>query len=615
MIMALLLHRRALTFIYVATTMLLWSLTECATCFECFNAVFRKTRIQSISNTDNCFDNCLNTQGIITSDSNSTQLPSPQSLLLSTMLFSRNGSDTQSIAASIKEFEFELLNLPDNVTWFKLDSDYTSQNSTHMNRLLLSLIIYDITHTLFFIGHYLPFNASANARQFQIIFDYFSQFQSGVRTSHLRSVILNFESIRKKVIDFQDLPMDEPDVDIPHHLFDFHAKPPLSAMSRHRMLMRRVQDTPRVKDMNSDRSSIKYFWNTDWVHWHKAPLQFIGLNPKETRKQIHTLLWRVCMEMDKMNKIITDRVDAKLKVRAANSKRVDFGSAKMLMVWRKTTDLFLKNFFRGAESTRYINIIHFQTIGVMRRVMRLTEKQKKLLHGLSQSFQFDTLKFILSSAVRRQKHHNLKIRVYPRYIKNGEIFLYQMQFESGLLGGAMGWRREMIMTHQFLIHLWEAAKIGYNLKFSEIQQCGFFSLMNVVLQFAAVGGRCGFAYNEKDKGFEASIVCQISILDINEEGVNPNMEKHLKMPRKFLKQLNDTDEDLRLWGVSGVMTDVTGLDYGDIQKDSSGSGEDDNELEAMDTLFHIPRRRDGIRVADLQSHNKDMEIEDMKTIQ
>eukprot|EP01083_Nonionella_stella_P310202 1101278_1 len=220
--------QQLLAFVYV---LMVLSLAPCiqSACFDCFG--FRSKRSKRPPKakplfvsvpSDECsgFDNCLliahDVHHPSANDSSNDRL-SPQSSMLSTMQ-SHNYPSILSLHT--------IGNLPDyqpdlNVNWFNVSSHFITQNDTiiksNMNIFLVQTIVYDISHVLYFLGHYLPSNNTAMASQYQLIFNYFTQFQHGFKRVNLHQVMKKFESIREKVTHLLKIHThtDTEDVDSP----------------------------------------------------------------------------------------------------------------------------------------------------------------------------------------------------------------------------------------------------------------------------------------------------------------------------------------------------------------------------------------------------------------
>eukprot|EP01083_Nonionella_stella_P266747 901926_1 len=492
-----------------------------------------------------------------------------------------------------------------NVTWFDVDSHFITQNSTviksNMNIYLISMIMYDATNWLFRVGHYLPLNNRAIASQFQIIFDYFAQFQYGVKSVNLRHVVRDYESIRQKAITLlnHEFNQSESNLNIPTHVVDFDAQSSLSRIYKHRKRMRRAHLVPRTRakrHSDDDKSSStiststsiqKHFWNTDWLKWDKQPLVFTGLDRNETKSCSETLLLRVCWELDKVRKILT----------GYDNKGTGIHSMAAALRFRKAGEIILKQFWNESFVLR---VNEYAT----RRFANQDPKddgQKKLLFGLRQTFAWDIGHFVTSSILStKQTKSDPKFKIQNSMgIQETQSFYLQMQFDAGLFLGYRGWKHFVIVVNQYLKDLLHGERSVHAVTYKNIQNRGSeLYLLNVVLQHTLVGGRCGALYDEKNKGYQASIVCEVSVLDIDEDGSNAQINQRLKIPRKFMEKSND------YWV---VLNNFTGLNFEDVDDGSLGSDSLVDIDGIMDGFDDVPRRKYGLTVKDLRRHNQQMD--------
>eukprot|EP01083_Nonionella_stella_P002286 6580_1 len=579
-----------------------------------------ETKIHPMGNTLTMFDNSLQRDleqdplDWVVNYSYSRQLssrptsPSPTSPVVSLMNLHANetGSDVHTIAAPAIATD----TLPDNITWFDIDSHYITQNSTviksNMNIYLINIIMYEMTHVLYFLGHYLPLqNNQAIATQFQLIFDYFAQFQYGVNSVNLRNMVNNYESIRHKAIHLLTIENSEESLqslNIPSHVVDFEAKSSLSKIYRHRARMMRAHLAPRVRTKLHSEDDTTYstisslsrhenhFWNTDWLRWDKKPLHLSGCHPNETHHFNQMLLLRVCYELDKVHKIITGYDD--------HDKSSGINSIRDQFRFRKSADIFLKSFYNES-------IVMVTSEYAIKRYASLGHKQKKLIMGLRHAATIGICNFVLSSSTNKQrrKRSKPKFKLHLMGIKSSMSFYSQIAFDVALFDGHRRFKSYMIVINQYLTDLLQDKKTADAVKFTHIQnRGGVLFLLNVILQYTLVGGRCGYAFDAKDEGYQASIICEVSILDIDEEGSNAQINKKLKIPRRFMEKGNNTDD---YWI---VLKNFTGLNFEDIDHvEDSWELDSSEDMEGiMDGYTKTPRWKKGITIEDLQMHNWEM---------
>eukprot|EP01083_Nonionella_stella_P002285 6579_1 len=176
-------------------------------------------------------------------------------------------------------------------------------------------------------------------------------------------------------------------------------------------------------------------------------------------------------------------------------------------------------------------------------------------------------------------------------------------FDVALFDGHRRFKSYMIVINQYLTDLLQDKKTADAVKFTHIQnRGGVLFLLNVILQYTLVGGRCGYAFDAKDEGYQASIICEVSILDIDEEGSNAQINKKLKIPRRFMEKGNNTDD---YWI---VLKNFTGLNFEDIDHvEDSWELDSSEDMEGiMDGYTKTPRWKKGITIEDLQMHNWEM---------
>eukprot|EP01083_Nonionella_stella_P276190 938328_1 len=362
------------------------------------------------------------------------------------------------------------------------------------------------------------------ALQFQSINDYFTQFQNGLHKVNLQDVLYSFERTRDQVIDLLTLESNK-HAEIPKLISDMMSddgRTRASRISRHRMRARDVHDTPRVKVQDIETTTIgispkakNQFWSTDWFQWNTKPLQLIGISPKENRAALGTLLWRICMEMDKFYKVLSG-YDAKESVIPS----LKHGRRKQM---RRGQETFFHNFFKDSV-TNSMDM----------------EDSKKLIAGLRHAFLFDITKFVLGCAKKRKKR---RIRFASSFTGRNKLWRLEMKFDAELFGDAMDCKETMWTMNQYIMFMLREQKDEVNvITFDDIQCNGVaLQLLNVVLQFAMVGGRCGRRYDEKAGEYQASIVCELSLLNVNEEGDNIKHAHHFKIPHGVMGKTNMTD--------------------------------------------------------------------------
>eukprot|EP01083_Nonionella_stella_P061121 159348_1 len=592
----------SLKLIYFVATILFGSFVGSVRLLGCLGCCTRSSRVTPKTEPEDiitAFDNCVfsadalysimvNNSKTDGSGSGDAEYPlSPKSFMVSTMQSLQPQLD-------IKALEDTTEMLPKNVNWFEVDSHYiTQQNNSfiqiNMDNYLITLTAFDCTHMLYFLGHYLSFNQSAFAVEFQSIFEYFTQFRNGLYRVNVKTLIENYEPMRARLLGLLEYrsPSNE---DIPSHIADDRQRIQPSPWSRHRMRMRQVEQTPTTssegKSRYTRRASVPtYFWGKDWRKWNKRPLSFIGLHPAETDTEIKALLWRIAMEMDKIKVFITGE----------DNKKCGVNSVRDVLKHRKATDVFHRNFFKEAiERTNSF----FHQRNIMSKFMSVPDQDKKVYSGLGQMFMFDLLKFAGSICTERSEkgcYPKVRLTNLAKCLRKDDMFCLEIQFDPTLFGGYQGWKEKMVVRNEYLKHLLIYEQIP--LKFIDIHKQGHVMyLMNVVLQFAMVSGRCGYGWNEKDEPFQASLVCEVSMSNI---GPFKPKTGHFKIPTNLVEKGNRTNDTAD--GNWILMKDFTGLDFKDIEAAESMSPDPLN-----DGFGNTPNLEDGITERDLQKHEMRM---------
>eukprot|EP01083_Nonionella_stella_P021048 58365_1 len=426
-----------------------------------------------------------------------------------------------------------------NIDWFDVDTDFIANNNASeaikANRyfLLVTVITYDIVHYLFFIGHYLPLYHFPNARKFRHVFDYFAQFQNGARRVDLRTEMKGFEQIRNELLNLGHLWDEMKDIEQLNRLLGYDNNSIVSS---------RQEKHKRSSRSRGSKSSTQ-FWETNWLNWCKKPLQFIGVHQTETANMVRMVLSVISLEMDKLHKIITGHDEHSSGITGPRS----------LLKLGKAISHMNNNFFRTSPqveiklkgSTRFVSLF-----------WRSPDKKRKMLMTLRQTMMTSLAKYmisVLSLARRKVAHMTLFLELdVEKDMSGAQWLIYRMRLDSELLGGAWRWEDHLKATNWYMTILL-ADDGSENMRFSMIQDNGgALFLLNVLLQFSLVGGRCGYTHNQENKDYKDSIVCVVPSSDIDIYGHNAQRNQHVRIPRAVA----DTNETQTDWE---FFNDHTGL--------------------------------------------------------
>eukprot|EP01083_Nonionella_stella_P206459 750935_1 len=148
-----------------------------------------------------------------------------------------------------------------DIKWFDINSDLITQNKTSKSNsyhILLLMGAYDITHFIFFIGHYLPLQHLPNRKQLRRVFEFFSQFQHGVDHVDLKSFIHNYNSTRKRFMDLGNQWEYMRELESNKHVLGFD--------DNETIIFGRQSHTPASK-MRKDHATktSTHFWETNWL--------------------------------------------------------------------------------------------------------------------------------------------------------------------------------------------------------------------------------------------------------------------------------------------------------------------------------------------------------------
>eukprot|EP01083_Nonionella_stella_P071485 192035_1 len=486
---------------------------------------------------------------------------STQTLQLDTLVTSFHDPSARSIidvAPQPQDVEVDdssvssiVFNCSYDIQWFDIDSKFISENNqnktmtTKISLVLTNVMAYDITHYLFFIGHYLPLNQLTHAIQFQRVFNYFAQFRNGVSGLNFKKIINDFPQIREKLINIGTQWDDHVDVNVLHELSSQQTDAALQSARLVGITNKQPWPKPRPKKRENN-ARTRYFWDTNWLKRNKTVLHFNDLDPKDKHHQIKVMIKNLVLEVDKWMETLTGR----------NDHPSGFGGFPSLLKLRKACHVSLVNYFKKAVHTP---ICVLCTRKVMVKLLTMSDAKRKIVLQLRHTFIMETPKFLLSSWKSLNKHgaRTLDIRIMLKLMKDGEsgsdVFVWEAQFDSHLFGDHKKACQYLQMANHFMrffLTVESPQMLAKNLRFagfSNIDENWLF-LLNVILQFAGVGGRCGYFFDEDNQRWNAKIVCKLSMAGLNKG-------TRVKIPPQFI-ELNEFE-----W----VMVNMTDVTYQDIE--------------------------------------------------
>ena len=219
------------------------------------------------------------------------------------------------------------------------------------------------------------------------------------------------------------------------------------------------------------------FWRKNWNKHYREPLQFIGIPQNGERYQITSLMKFLVEIEDHFFHLISGHFPTPkslhLTVHPIRVKRV------MLAFWN--------NFFRGSALKEITVHPDFDKWKLLRTYLGLSAKQKKLYRFLTQCFLWNTLNFV-SLNMENYVVDKAEALISIITVQQRKMLKMELLFKSDypvisdhtvkVIGRDFQWLLEMDRLSQ--------------MRFRELQQNrGLLLMMNLALQFANVGGRCG----------------------------------------------------------------------------------------------------------------------------
>eukprot|EP01083_Nonionella_stella_P031310 85730_1 len=557
-------------------------------CYLCNRLCGKNNKVHSIdqSDVDVAFDNCLQFERAANDSNpqNGSQISvlSPKSQMLSEM---GRLTDMATKSTVTKRLSFDSVDPADSdMKCFGINLDFMTQNNRTVKRntyiVLVDIAAYDMTHYLYFIGHYLPLQYPPNARQFQKLFNFFAQFQHGALRVNLRTMrtiidVDKFDEMREILLDLGNQW---------RNVREFESLSRLLGCEN-----ASITSTNIKRKMSINAHNRKHFWKTDWLRWKRNALQFAGIPPRDKESMTRSLLLLGRNAMDAFRKIIVGYDDYPLDVGA---------SLRQMIKSHKAVHVLLTAFFKKSDVVFSFEV----SASLLRTAMLWSDPIKKLHAHLRSLFVTDITKFLITSLGQqaKRKNHVLKLNINPRLIRNGLTLyrMFQVRFNAELFGGSSLWQIHLEVANDYMMYLLKDEEFLETVKFSNIQdKGGILFLLNVLSQFSIVGGYCGYATTDDQVSeWSDSISCLMPLSDVNEDG---NLNKHFRIPRKFLSPLNGTDA--YDWGILG---DLTGMAFTDIDAENS-----ETSLEDDTTVQH---KADGITSQDLLHHDMTMQQEDIE---
>eukprot|EP01083_Nonionella_stella_P075255 204502_1 len=482
-----------------------------------------------------------------------------------------------SFVRSQHSFNHESMTMDRDIKWFDIDSDFIKEFNTTVKTncyiVLVDITAYAITHWLFHLGYYLPLKHLPHARQFQKVFQFFSQFQHGAHRVDLKSLIKSFDEMRERLIDLGNQWDNMKELESINHLLGFDNA---SITSSSRMLKMR----PRTRSI---KHSKRHFWRKNWLEWEKEALYFND-HPDESQSSLQMILLRIRIEADKLRKMIMGYANDEY-----HSGILDMLG---LMQVERAGQIFMKSFFKKTNVKLSFEI----GARVFRRMMKHSDKQRKLQLGLEQMFHKNVITFLLSSmrqhAYSNEKNSALQVNITVELVRNSSgadmYQVFELYFDAERFGGWQLWQNHMQIVNLCMIDLVKSEDFLESVRFSNIQDGGgVLFLLNVLLQFAVVGGQCGYSHHERANASLDSIVCRVPLADLNEEGRNTNLENPLRIPYNKTMAYDWTK-----------LHDWTGLEFTKIDP-MFISDTDDSSLS---------RKTNGLTSEDLYNHNLGLEL-------
>eukprot|EP01083_Nonionella_stella_P028456 78348_1 len=126
-----------------------------------------------------------------------------------------------------------------DIDWFDINSDVfeleSSDNTTLKTNsyiVLLDVAAYDLTHYLFFLGHYLPLQQRPDlAKHFQKLFKFVSQFEHGANRVNLRNLVKSMHVMRQRLVMLGNPEQTMEELDSINQIFGYDIRN-ATAMSR-----------------------------------------------------------------------------------------------------------------------------------------------------------------------------------------------------------------------------------------------------------------------------------------------------------------------------------------------------------------------------------------------
>eukprot|EP01083_Nonionella_stella_P216094 777206_1 len=419
-------------------------------------------------------------------------------------LMSEMLSDMESNGHVFDDLPNTPINDTDGIVWFDVNHKFLAQDNdrvaTNTITVLVQSIVYGITQTIYFLGHYSNLQHLSQAMLFQEVFDYFAQFQNGFYRVNLTQFVTRMPTMRHKLMHLPNETNE--DFDVLSQLLGLHN--PLSSSSR----MTRSSRNPKKRN----------FWNTNWMCWNRQPLKFSGLHPQDKDKQIRLMLLQLVLEMDKLTALLTGN----------DNYPSGIDGVRCLLKWKKSIQVFVQNFFGSCVSVKIDFIVPRMIYDWARHA---SDKERKLIMGLRQVFIIDVLKFFIKTVqvqrqlilLKKDDRKQISARITPRLVTDeagSHVLRFELKCDSLFFQrfGHSVWVEQLQIVNNYMVFLLENEDELKSMTFNAIQKKGgVLFLLNTVLQFSVHGGRCGYAFHTQSKEFQQWIVCEVPLPGVDDE--------------------------------------------------------------------------------------------------
>ena len=364
----------------------------------------KKTAVVPIGKELSFFDGCM--------DIKFGTPETPKSVMCSEMASHGYHLETQDIK-SIPDYD-------EGILWFNVNANLMQQNETkkNVNSILATVYAFDITHTLHFLAHYLPLKNSTNNNQFQLVFDYYSQFQNGIKAVDLQVWFAQFEPMRTRLLNLWNI-ITKPlsDSDIPNHVTEFNRSFSLTSMYIHRMSARKHGTQSKSRKPKPTHNK-EYFWNSKWVNYDAEPRDFSG--PGEMKDFVETILSTLVVYVDRIKSIFLDHDD----------KPGDVHSVYDMIRSRKVLDILYKNMFGNAIESVQIR----KNVKLIKRMLWGDDSKRKLMMRLRTTYAPSILKFVVANAGKKP---NIELcpKWIPAHANKTNTFRCQISWDSYVFFG------------------------------------------------------------------------------------------------------------------------------------------------------------------------------------